>query len=202
MRWRSTFSRTVESPFKDCGDNRHRSCVRSVCEAEKVVSLPSSANLQDSASFSGQLMHKEGRLGHELTEVMAENHRPSCCFTVFRYLQFVCFTIVLFTGGVYRPYKDKDAVGSIQEVLLAGFDGDAPEDGLEIHVKEEDLKAWGEVVRRKAIQDMFTFIYFRVNFFQQSEDGRKFQPVLKKQNLNDVILFASLAAPRTSSKNP
>ena len=43
-------------------------------------------------------------------------------------------------GGVYRPYKDKDAIGSTREVLLAGFDGERPENGLEIHVAEEDLK--------------------------------------------------------------
>ena len=43
-------------------------------------------------------------------------------------------------GGVYRPYKDKDAIGSTREVLLAGFDGEPPETGLEIHVAEEDLK--------------------------------------------------------------
>lgn len=68
----------------------------------------------------------------------------------------------MFTGGVYRPYKDKDAVGSIQEVLLTGFDGDAPEDGLEIHVKEEDLKAWGEVVRRKAIPKHVYFYFYNL----------------------------------------
>lgn len=43
-------------------------------------------------------------------------------------------------GGVYWPYKDKDAIGSTREVLLAGFDGEPPENGLEIHVAEEDLK--------------------------------------------------------------
>eukprot|EP00435_Cladocopium_sp_Y103_P018082 s4606_g4.t1 len=43
-------------------------------------------------------------------------------------------------GGVYRPYKDKDAIGSTREVLLAGFEGEPPQSGLEIHVAEEDLK--------------------------------------------------------------
>lgn len=43
-------------------------------------------------------------------------------------------------GGVYRPYKDKDAIGSTREVLLAGFEGEPPATGLEIQVAEEDLK--------------------------------------------------------------
>lgn len=42
-------------------------------------------------------------------------------------------------GGVYRPYKDKDAVGSVREVLLAGFDGEPPEEGLEIRLGEKDI---------------------------------------------------------------
>eukprot|EP00913_Durusdinium_trenchii_P034313 g32105.t1 len=41
-------------------------------------------------------------------------------------------------GGVYRPYKDKDAVGSVREVLLAGFDGEPPEEGLKIRLGEKD----------------------------------------------------------------
>ena len=53
---------------------------------------------------------------------------------------FVLLSSALSGGGVYRPYKDKDAIGSTREVLLAGFEGEPPATGLEIHVAEEDLK--------------------------------------------------------------
>ena len=102
--------------------------------------------LQDgkTSSFSGQLMHKEGWMGSEAAANKMTSGNSAD-------------PLELCPGGVYRPYKDKDAVGSIQEVLLAGFEGEAP-DGLEIHVSEEDLKD----TYHKNPQDMQPWVHGRL----------------------------------------